>query len=159
MFRNNLPISRIIGISVIAIAVFIFSLLYEELRRIYEYQEYYDDYSYTRKLDATHYMAISATTLVFLTGIGLILGYAWARILMFLGFLGALGLWVFGVLLKNFNNINERVSMLGFTLFLITIFISIVLLLYNKKVAPEFGDVPYKNDFDDAMDADLLDIE
>lgn len=158
MFRNNFPISRILGIGVIAIAVFIFTILYEELRNIYQHQDYYDQYDYQPEMETSHYIAIFASALVFLTGLGLILGYHWARILVILGLVGALSLWFIGVLLRNFNNTNERISMLGFTVTLVTVSVCIALLLYNKKVASEFGDSPVRNEFDDAMDSDLLDI-
>lgn len=153
MFRNNFPISRIVGIGVIAISVFIFSLLYEELNDRFTYDNGYD---YSPKMTEMHVAAIFIGALVFITGVGLIMGQLWARTLVIIGLVGCLALWIVGVLLKNFQNTNEQVSMLAFTVMLTSFAVCVTLLLYNKKTMEEFGDVPFRDEYDDAMDSELM---
>jgi hypothetical protein len=153
MFRNNFPISRIVGIGVIAISVFIFSLLYEELNNRFAYQ---DEYNYSPRISEMHIAAIFISALVFTTGVGLIMGQTWARILVIIGLIGCLALWVVGVLLRNFRNTNEQVSMLAFTVMITALAVCVTLLLYNKKILEEFGDTPLRDEYDEAMDSDLM---
>ncbi len=91
-----------------------------------------------------------------MTGIGLIAGQKWARFLTILGLVSGFIVWFTSVFLPSFQNSRERVSITAFTIALATIVLCIILLLFNKKVADEFGDTIPKDEYDDTIDQDLM---
>jgi len=154
MFKNNFPISRIIGIGLMGITIFLFGILYEEVINLYSYDSYEGDSN--ARLKEIHYMVIIGEGFLFTIAMGLIMSKKWARLLTIIALFGGLVLWISMVMIPEILNPRAQVSIFTFTLFLITTAFCVGLLLYNKKTIEEFGDEPFQDEYHEAIDGYML---
>lgn len=144
MFKNNFPITKIIGFGISSIGVFFLCVLFDSLNR---------SWRTPGGLREDEWMLLVVGSAIFLCGIGLIAKLKWVRALLIFGlfvfvcFIGYVGL-------NEFFRINarERPLYFGGGLMTITLFMSFALLFYNEKLNEEFGDTDAIEDWDDVLD-------
>lgn len=150
MLRNNLPITRILGIAFIGLSAFLFSILAHELaREAYEYEEN------RQRMGESEYLALVSACSALLVGVGFMLKLKWVRlVLVIIAFLGAGGLVI--TLLTEFGRGRESIIMFGAIICVIAVAVSFGLLMYNQKINEEYNEIE-EDMYSDAIDKDLMD--
>ncbi|MGB0861706.1 MAG: hypothetical protein ACPGXZ_02260 [Saprospiraceae bacterium] len=147
MLRNDYPITRLVGASIIALDIMFFSFFYQDLMRQIRGQYFV--------LNTEWQLTFLALSTVLAIGVGLIFRQKWARVLfvVFL-FVFVLG-WLFLLISTIRPNRNDSMIFIGGTTFILTFAASLVFLLYNKKLNDEFDEEIVEN-IDDTLDSQLF---
>jgi len=151
MLRNNLPIARIFGIAFIGISIVFFSLLLLELTRT----SYYDDL-YTNNFGEEEMMMLFCAGSAFAIGLGMFFKLKWAR---FFATLVIFAIGAFSVYMLSSQigyNYENTVMAISGIVCCVALALSFGLLMYNKKLSDEFKDVPFEDEYDDAIDSVLM---
>ncbi len=144
MFKNDFPITRIIGSGITSIGVFFLSILFDNLNR---------PYRNNGPLRDEEWILLVLGVTIILCGIGFIAKLKWVRTLLTLSLFGFVCFMGF-IGLKEFLRVDgyERLLFFGGGVMMVTIFISLGLLFYNKKLNDEFGDTDATEDWNDVLD-------
>jgi peptidoglycan/LPS O-acetylase OafA/YrhL len=147
MLRNNYPITRLIGASIIALGVVFFAIFYQDVRDALMHNYF--------RMTNDRLLLLGITVTAFIVGIGLVLRQKWARILLVIFLvmlvLGAIFLTIDEIL--SFNTFD--IVLITGTIFSIIFATSLTALLYNKKLNDEF-DEKIVEEFDDTLDSQLF---
>ncbi|MGB0984488.1 MAG: hypothetical protein ACPG19_10635 [Saprospiraceae bacterium] len=147
MLRNDYPITRLVGASIIALDIMFFSFFYQDLMRQIRGQYFV--------LNTEWQLTFLALSTVLAIGVGLIFRQKWARVL-FVVFLFVFVLGWLSLLISTIRpNRNDSIIFIGGTVFILTFAVSLVFLLYNKKLNDEFDEEIVEN-IDDTLDSQLF---
>jgi ABC-type Fe3+-siderophore transport system permease subunit len=146
MLRNNYPITRLIGASIIGAGVMLFFVFYDNLMREIEggYFVFGTEWQ----------VSFAGVSTIFVIGVGLIFRQKWARILLVV-FLAIFILGLFWIITSNLSWQNVNARILGIIVFGVTFATSLTALLYNKKLNDEF-DEKVVEELDDTLDSQLF---
>lgn len=148
MFKNNLPISRIIGIGLLGVSLLPLVLFVNMAETIIN-GGYYDN-KWT--------VVLAVVFLVFfISGVGCILALRWMRNLLTIIIVIAtlIVLYLFLSSRTGFSSYVEITFVVGVSCFFLSIATTLLLLLHNRKLDEEFG----SNNIDiDEYDKDILDV-
>lgn len=147
MLRNNYPITRLVGASLIALSIFLFAFLYQDVMRQIE-----GDYF---RMDDELLLFFGVIGTILIIGIGLLFRQKWARtlfVIFLIVFIAGLA-WIIMPNLSRMDNFD--MILMGGIVFTLTFAISLVSLLYNKKLNDEF-DEKIVEELDETLDSQLF---
>jgi hypothetical protein len=148
MLRNNYPISKLIGVSLIGLGLMLFFVFLGEFYPMFRENEIILPIEWLLGIGCVFVLAI------FTVGIGIFFQKRWARILL-IGFLTLVGFIAIVVIIQDIKPGQNYLTPIGLIIFIIAFLGSLMLLLYNKKLDSEFGKVPSK-ELEDTLDGDFF---
>lgn len=146
MLRNNYPISKLLGISLIGLGLMLSFVFYGEFAQEIRVNDII--------LPSEWLFALGGLSVVFVVGTGMFFQQNWARTLLTI-FLIIMGFIVVLVLIQDIKPGRNYFTPIGFIIFIIAFLASLMLLLYNKKLDNEFGKVP-SNELEEMLDSDFF---